>query len=133
MSRKIRLADFGKNPLRAEQIDGDATVLTIASVAETKFDGRPQLEIKFAEFPDNHYFTNVSILGVLVAVLGDDLDNWIGKRVPLEKIQVPNPQVKGSMVTKLYPVDVRDWDSTVKDFDKAVAASKVTRGRKASK
>lgn len=135
--RQVSVTDFGKNPLRPDNIDGDAVVLTIKSVEETLFDNRKQLEIRFEEFPDHQYFTNVSIVGVFIAMLGNDLDKWAGQRVPLEKISVPLPRDqtiggqlvrKGTMMPKLYPVDVAEWNNTIAENDKAKAA--VTKGRK---
>lgn len=121
---------LGNSPLKADDIPGDATVLTVAVVEQTQFREKPgdppknKVAITFAEFPEQTYFVNVTGLRNLCDKLGNDETKWIGARVPLVKTQAPDPRTPGRTVTSLWVASLREWDQIVGKATPKTAAKK---------
>lgn len=129
MARRIRLGDYGiSNPLKPEHI-GKAShaVLTVMEVDERvpitdETGDRIGLVIRFEEFPDLGLWPNKTGLRYLCTKLGDDVDDWIGEKVPLQKVTSPNPRTH-------EPAD-NLWVCKPDEWEKHIAASKQKRTRK---
>lgn len=116
--------DYG-NPkgLNPEDIDGDTVIVTIHRVDDYKgFGSRPQVGITTAEFPDKVLYLNRSMLTIITNKLGAEDREWIGQRLPLEVVQVRNPETKQD-VARLYPVNETQWDSVLEQAERAQARS----------
>lgn len=105
-----------KPALLPEHVNGDATVVTIAEVNTPKVGGVQKVVIVYEEYPHHSYWLNATMTDYMVAVLGDDTDEWKGERVPLEKIMVENPTT-GEPVERLYVMPPREWPDAFDAFD----------------
>lgn len=116
MSRRVNAADYGQSrpKLGVEQLDGaDSMVLIVSAVdPEVIFEERKRCVLTFAEFPELAYWVNVTGLKALIERLGDDVDNWIGKKVPLIRARTNNPQTKQS-TTVLWVAPAEEWDEVL--------------------
>lgn len=130
MARRVNLSDYGvRESLRPEHL-GKAThaVLEIAEVDPdvmvTGDDGdRKSLVIRFAEFPDVAFWPNKTGLRYLVAELGEDVDKWIGRKVPLQVVTTQNPRTH-------EPVE-NLWICKPETWEKHIAASAKGRAKRA--
>lgn len=107
---KIGKDYLGERPkLTPDLLEGNAAVLTIASVETFNFDNRDNLVLKFEETGDAALFVNRTMLDALIDGLGDETDEWVGSQVPVEVKTVKNPQ-NGEDVEKVYVMDFAEWD-----------------------
>lgn len=112
-----------RDTLSAEMFgDADRVVLTIGEVEEAAT-VPPKVVVRFSEYPNHTYWTNNTIVNVLVAIFGSESDEWIGKRVALEKVQVKNPSEPGAYVTKLYPMAASQQADAIAEYDHALGKS----------
>lgn len=58
---------------------------------------------------DRALYLNKRQAEYLVERLGDETDDWIGERVPLEVVKVNNPNT-GKPVQKVYVAEPAEWD-----------------------
>lgn len=87
--------------LKASDLKGaEATVITVksAEVVPNQNPGRGQrknlLEIRSTEWPDRVFRPNQSGVSELISQLGEETDNWHGKKIPLVVEIATNPQTQ---------------------------------------
>jgi hypothetical protein len=109
--------------LKASDLKGaEGTIITVrvANVVSNRNQGRNQrknlLEIKTVEWPDKVYRPNNSGIGELMSQLGDDSDNWIGKKIPLIVEPANNPQT-GDEVEALHVAPAAQWKELLADVE----------------
>lgn len=108
---KIGSNYFGERPkLTPDRLEGDAAVLTVASVEAFHASGRDQIVVKFEETGDDALWLNKTMLDALLERLGDDTDGWVGERVPVE---VRNVEYEGKATDKVYIMDADQWDEVL--------------------
>lgn len=143
MSRVTRQQFSKSRPtLKAEDLQGGtATVVTIGSVEEIELDEQPKLVLGFDEWPEHSYFPNVTSIGNLIEILGDETDDWKGKRVALIVVNTNNPNTKKT-VKALWVAPADEQDAILRPSrgrggrrpaPVARVAKKATRGRKAAR
>jgi hypothetical protein len=131
---RINPNDYG-NPqaLGPESIDGDTVILTVHKVEEYSGGFRKrQIGITFAEFPDLVLYLNRTMLTLLANKLGNETTAWIRQRVPLEVIQVRNPETKQD-VSRLYPVNEAQWDFVIAEGERAAQPKASVNKKRAGK
>lgn len=124
----INLADFNQQrpALRAEHVNGDVAVLTIAGTEVFDIRGedgpRKSLKVTFKEYPEHAYWPNYTSLKHLVSGLGANDADWVGKRIPLEKVTSENPNTREETV-RLWVCEPSTWDDHFDGYDRAVRGS----------
>jgi hypothetical protein len=110
---KVREERYGsKRPkLERDDLDGDVGVLTIAGFDEAKFEdddgSRVTPFIWFEEMGDKVLFLNKTQVGYIIERLGDESDDWMGQRVPIEK---HTATFNGKRHEKLWVSPPEKWD-----------------------
>lgn len=94
----------------------DRAVVTVVDAQEIRFPDRVQVMVRYHEFPERVHWLNVSQTGNMVNRYGADLDDWIGKRVPLVRTLATNPR-NGESAYKPYVAPAHEWDSLLRAFD----------------
>ena len=118
--------------LVADMIDGKKTVLTIRDAVVVSFKdretGKPDssLFVTFEEFPDHALKCNkgqgLSFQRLAEAeLLSDDLSEWKGTRIPLEKYET---KWQNTTYEKLRAVHPDEFVSSLKEYDRVVKGSK---------
>lgn len=128
MARRVNLGDYGiSEALKPEDLGGAThAVLTVKEVDPEVYvqegDGdRKSLVIRFVEFPDLAFWPNKTGLRYMVAELGDDVDKWIGAKIPLQAVTTQNPRTH-EPTDNLWVCKAGTWDQHI-----ANAAKKRTR------
>lgn len=121
-----------RDALKAEHMDGDVAVVTVADVEEIEVerDGekRPVLVLTFKETGEFAFYPNVTGIKNLVKGLGADERDWHGKKIALEKVKTNNPQTK-TATTSVWVAAPETWRSHAK----AAGVSTAVRPRAAAK
>ena len=94
-----------------EDLDEDIAILTISEFGEQKNPEGISPVLRFQEAPDRLLYINRTQVEFLVKKLGDDSDNWIGRKIPVEKKEV---EYNGKMFLKVYVMEPQDWDKTLR-------------------
>lgn len=110
--------------LDPKDFDGDVLVATIRESAHIQTVNGGRRVVRLVEFPDQPYWCNTTQTTAIVRVLGNDDDEWKGKRIALEKVTVKNPQT-GEDVVKFYPMSPKAWAEAVAEFDAAQSSTSV--------
>lgn len=123
-----------KPALGTEQLGGAShAVLTVADArVNIRIGDRMQSLLEFEEFPEFAYWLNKTGVDNLCEALGDESDEWIGQRVPLELVTTNNPQT-GRTVKKYWVPSPDAWEEIFDEYDsrrKPKAKPKAKRGRK---
>lgn len=129
-TKKFQMKRAPKDALTADMIDGDLTVVEVTWAGEVERNDKSGsfIVIETKEFPHHQYKTgNKGQAASLMALverkcLPDEYPAWTGKRIPLVKRPVENPET-GEEVLKLYACDPKDYAKLLRDFDKAKAAA----------
>jgi hypothetical protein len=112
MARKLDRTRYSKagESVEPDDFKSKFTVATITKVEEGKArkDGTIPLVIKTKEFGDKALWLNVTMIDYLEEKLGDDLDEWIGEKIPLEKKHVKDVST-GEDKVKVYVCHPDDW------------------------
>jgi len=117
----VSLANYGgekKDSLKARDLGGANTaVLTVSRAQEVDVnrDGAQEKAIvmEFRELEDFSYWPNNTSVRHLVDALGDDEEEWLGKKVPLEVVRTTNPSTKKG-VDALWVADPSDWKNIIR-------------------
>lgn len=115
---KVKPEKFGKSRPKVTPDDlegGDYLVLTIAKFGEEVFtDGetggtpRPTAYLEFKETGDKVLWLGVTQVRYLVERLGDESDDWIGEKCPVE---IVTPTFAGKMQPpKCWVAEPKEWD-----------------------
>ena len=118
MARKIDLSRYGGmqgTKLTADDLEADATVLTITEFGDQRNPEGVTPTLRFKEAPDKLLYINRTQLEYIVKKLGDDPDTWVGKRVPVEKKIVP---FEGNNFPKVYVMPPERWDEALRAWDR---------------
>lgn len=128
-----------RDALKAEHMEGDVAVVTIADVEEIQVDRdgeqRPVLVLTFKETGDLAFFPNVTGIKHLVKGLGADERDWTGKKIAIEKVKTNNPQTKQA-TTSVWVADSTTWRTHAKNAGVSTAkrpresVAKKTTGKK---
>ena len=117
---KVNLKDYGtkSEKITIEDLEQDVAILTLDTVDEVDVDDeesatgkRRSMVLSFVELAGKVLWPNRTQIATLIAKLGDDSDNWIGAKVPVEKARVP---FKGKMFDKVRIVAAPEWDQYLK-------------------
>lgn len=111
MARKLDMARYSKagESLQPEDIATKVAIGTIASFDEAKReDGTFGANVKLKEYGEKTLWLNKTMLKYLAEQFGDDIDQWIGERVCLEKRRV-NDVGTGAEKVKVYIAAPEDW------------------------
>lgn len=117
MTRKLDLSRYGGMPgtkMTVDDLEADATVLTISEVGEERNPDGVTPVLKFKEAPEKKLYINRTQLEYIARRYGDDLDSWVGKRVPLEKKVIP---YEAERFPKVYVMPPDMWDTAFKQWD----------------
>lgn len=117
MGRKLDMSRYGGmagTKLTVDDLEADATVVTVAEFGEERNPDGYTPVLKFREVPEKKLYLNRTQLEYIVRRLGDDTDNWTGKRIPLEKKVVP---YEGDRFPKVYVMEPDKWDDAIRQWD----------------
>jgi hypothetical protein len=117
MTRKLDLSRYGGmsgTKLTVDDLEADNVVLTISEVGEEKNPDGYTPVLRFKEAPEKKLYVNRTQLEYVVRRYGDDLDSWVGKRVPLEKKVVP---FENDRFPKVYVMPPDMWDTAFRQWD----------------
>lgn len=117
----------GRAKLDLASIRGRDVVLTIATAEQIEIEDKEQpagvrrpIVLSFKEFPGHEgkddapvWWVNKTMRKTLIARLGNDLDRWIGQRVPYTKGKSHNPRT-GETVDTLFAMNPEEWDEALK-------------------
>ena len=113
---KVDPNEYGSGEQRAKltpEVLGspETAVLTVqeARTGIETVDGRRAALLVFEEQPDHVYWLNKTGISTLVERLGGDDSDWIGRQVPLIRVQASNPSTGGSVVT-FHVAPLTEWD-----------------------
>jgi hypothetical protein len=131
MSR-VNLADYGKpqrQKLSPDDIPANECVLTIATAAEVTVgseNGRPlkRIVVSFKETENRALWLNYTQVSTLVERIGDELNAWVGKRVPVQRHVA---EYEGAEYPKVRIVPTSTWDGVMQRAGKAKRATKARR------
>lgn len=110
---KVNSDRYGsKRPkLERDDLDGDVGVLTIAGFDEAKISDeegeRVTPFIWFEEMGEKVHYLNKTQVDYLIERLGDDSDDWVGQKVPIEK---HTATYAGKQHKKLWVSPPEKWD-----------------------
>ncbi len=120
MARKVDSSKYGSSApkLMPDDLEEDVAFLTIAKFEEVMVDDdeaeggkRQSATLKFKETGDKVVWLNKGMVETLVEQLGDDADQWVGQKIPLERHVA-------SFGSKKYPkvrvVPSEEWDKLFK-------------------
>ena len=116
---------FPRVRARTELGTGIYAALTVVHHESVKLKWGRSLRVVFAEYPEHNWWTNLSMLKILVDKLGKSPREWYGARVPLTKAFALNPQ-QNKEVERLYPVQATEWDEALDAYDRAARAARRT-------
>lgn len=89
--------------------NADLAVVTITAVRDVEIEGKKKLALVTKEFGDGRaYYPNLESIDRIVAALGDDDANWLGKQVPLVKT---DSEYEGRPIQTLWIAKADEWDS----------------------
>jgi len=118
MAKALDLSRFGGiqgTKLVPEDLEHDAAIVTISEYGEQKNTGEGRslsAVLRYSEAPERLHYLNRTQLEYLVKKLGDDTDKWIGRKVPIHKIEIPFEDTKH---LKVYVMEPKDWDQAFTD------------------
>lgn len=126
-SRPPRTAGERRQAWTAANI-GAATVavFTISAVESIIVKGRKApnvLVLTFEEDPKRAFYLNATMIDYLIDRLGNEERDWVGKRIPVERVTVENPQ-SGEDVTKLWVCPPESWAKHLRESGNARKARK---------
>lgn len=139
---KVNVKEYSKSrPVLSPDMFPKAEIIpfTIKKVSHESFkaegeDERPRIMLLSEEHGENGLWLNVTSLKAIVARLGDDDDNWIGKTIPLVKVRTTDVQTKQPVVKLWVAGDSDDdaWDTVAprRPGRPAGAVKVAKRGRK---
>ena len=119
----VSLAHYGgekKPSIKAKDLGGANTAILTVSRAQEVDVNRDGEEAKavvmeFKELPEFAYWPNNTSVRNLVEALGDDEEEWVGKKIPLEVVRTTNPSThKG--VDALWVAKPEDWKNLIRSF-----------------
>lgn len=120
----------GTPALRADKIDGNATVITVRDITEVEVDDpdrpggkRYVLKLDSEEYPEHGYFLNTTGRRIIVEKYGPIPSKWIAKRIPLQKGKVFNPKAR-AMQDQLIVAPAGEWDEMLEAWDVENAPAK---------
>jgi hypothetical protein len=115
----------------------DAAILTITAFDEVSVDDeeveggkRVSANLTFEETGDKVLWLNKGMVETLVEQLGDDSDDWIGSKVPVEAYTAT---FKGKKFPKVRVMPSEEWTKAFKEAGVRRVAAPVTRKKKAAK
>lgn len=115
---KVDASEFGKSrpKLLPDDLEGDVAILTIAKFEtvdlqddEAEDGKRRSATLSFEETGDKVLWLNKTQIDALVERLGDESDDWTGKKVPVEK--VVNTFGKNKYPKVVVVGDPDEWDT----------------------
>lgn len=138
---RVDLGDFGqsRSKLVPEDLKQSPCLLTVAAVERVEVPDpaaptglRKALTLLFVEFPDRPLWLNKGQIETLLARLGDDDVNWVGAKVPVERIVA---EYRGQRFPKVRVVPDDHWDELLSASrgaarGKSPTAVKASRGRR---
>lgn len=85
---RINKGDFSNRrpKLEQEHLTDDVAILTIAEADVLTVEERQAIVLSFEETGDHVLWPNGTEVNILIDFIGDDTDEWIGKRVAVEKV-----------------------------------------------
>jgi len=115
----------------------DAAILTIAAYDEAEVDDdeaeggkRLSANLMFEEIEEKVLWLNKGMVETLVEQLGDESDDWIGQKVPVESYTA---KFKGKKFPKVRVMPSEEWDKAFKEAGvrrRPVAKKTAKRGKK---
>lgn len=114
-----KLKNVGRNrvKLTPDMLDGDAAILTVSKVEQFAWEGQNLCVLNFVESGDAGLILNQTMADALVAQLGDELDDWTDKRVPVEVREV---EYEGEVTRKVYIMAAAEWRGAFRDAGEKV-------------
>jgi hypothetical protein len=132
-ARFTRATGERKPSLKGEDLSSHQQVVTIADVEPVELPDqrtgrmRDALRVTFTEYPGHHWWPNPGSCDVLFAKLGDDLDTWQGRAVPVHRVRTKDPFDANAIETeKVWTMPADEWDAALKP-----APAKPSRSRRA--
>ncbi len=117
-------------------LEEDVTLVTIADYEEGEVDDaekedgvRKTAFLTFDELGDKRLYLNVTQVDFLIEAFGDNSEDWIGKKVPLEKTKKRFGKVT---YEKIWIVPFSEWDDYMETKPR-VRRKKVAGGRRKKK
>lgn len=102
-----------------DDFDGDYTILTLTSFEKVDVPDdsvesgtRKSAVLTFEETEDKVLWLNGGMIETLVAQLGDDDEEWIGKQVPVEKY---TSRYRGKEYDKVRVMATEEWTKAFKE------------------
>lgn len=129
---KINTQDFGTSTPKLEQddLEGDAAILTVTAfemveVDDDEMEGgkRKTGTLTFEETGDKVLWLNKGMVETLVEQLGDESDEWVGAKVPVEKYTA---RYRGQKYAKVRVVPSEEWESAFKEAGEKFTGRKRT-------
>lgn len=104
--------------LRPDDFEGDFLVVTIEKSEDVQTRNGRRRVVRTVEYPDRPFWCNTTQTARIVSVLGNDDDEWKGKKLPLRRTQVEIPNVKPVQYTeKWYPCNAAEWHEVVSESE----------------
>lgn len=102
---------FAGRYLKAEDLQGKRTVVTISDVSRQDFDNGPKLVLAL-QGKDKEFVANKTNCMVIAEAFGKDYDRWVGHRIEIYPERVP---FQGKMVPSIRCKPVREQEEAVSD------------------
>jgi len=124
MARSVNSGNYNPNRLKVEpsDLEGTAALLTIINADEIDINdpSRPEgfrkaIVLQFEEPANKALWPNASQTQTLIQMLGNDLDEWVGKVIPVESRHV---KFGAQTYHKVCIIEAREWQEA---FDSAGA------------
>jgi len=116
--------------LERDDLDGDVGVLTIAGFDESKFKDEEGEKVTpflwFEEMGEKVHFLNKTQVGYVIERLGEESDDWVGERIPIEKITTT---YNGKRFEKLWVSPPEKWDEYLGTRKRRAKVPTAKRGR----
>ena len=115
MARKISSSTYGSSTpkITQEDLEADIAVMTIASFDEVEVDDaeapngkRKSPFLTFTETGEKVLWLNKTQIDSLITALGDDVDQWIGEAIPVQK---HTAMYAGKKFPKVIVCPAEDW------------------------
>ena len=121
MARKVDVSKFGSSAPKITQddLEEDAAILTLAAYEEVSVDDdaveggkRQSATLRFEETGDKVLWLNKGMVETLVEQLGQDADEWVGQKVPVEKYVA---KFNNTKYPKVRVMPSEEWDKAFKE------------------
>lgn len=127
---KVNASDFGSSTpkITPDDLEGDAAVLTVTGFEKVEVDDddaeggkRNAATLTFEETEDRVLWLNKGMIEALIERLGDDSDEWVGAKVPVEKYVA---RYRGQKYDKVRVMPAEEWDRAFKEAGVRVPSKK---------